>query len=255
MNYGLYQSAAGVMANSYRQDVIANNLANVETAGYKRDTASFEQRLTEAQLMRMPGKSNPLLENLGGGLRPHVTGTDFTQGDLESTGTNLDVAIFGKGYFAVKEGDDTKLTRDGHLSIDHDGYLVQSSGLGQQKVLDTKLQPIQIDGRYKGSVSIGEKGEITQNGQTVGQLGVFDVDDSVHLKKTGGNLLSNFETSQLKPATGSVRNEFLERSNVDPATELTQLMDAQRQLEANANMIRYQDQTLGRLVNDVGKMT
>src|SRR3954454_7131920 len=88
MIYGLYLSATGVMANAHRQDVIANNLANSETVGFKRDVTSFQERLTEAQAQR--GPTNPLLENIGGGLLVHPTAIDFTQGELETTGNNLD---------------------------------------------------------------------------------------------------------------------------------------------------------------------
>jgi flagellar basal body rod protein FlgG len=122
-------------------------------------------------------------------------------------------------------------------------------------VLDNNLQPVQLDGRFRGAVTVGQHGEITQNGQPIGQIGLFDTDEPKNLIKRGGNLLSGADPKKLRPARGEMRSEFTERSNVDPTIELAQLMDAQRQLEANANMIRYQDATLGRLVNDVGKMT
>jgi flagellar basal-body rod protein FlgB len=254
MNYGLYLSATGVMANSFRQDLIANNLANVETVGYKRDNTSFQQRLTEAQQIRAGiGLTNPLLEEIGGGLLVSPSNTDFTQGELETTGNNLDVAVVGNGYFAVQDGGETRLTRDGQFAIDRDGYLVLGKN-ANQRVLDPDLRPIQLDGRFRGTVTIGELGELTQNDQPAGRIGVFDADPRL-LAKRGGNLLSVTNVNQLRPATGVLRSQFIERSNVDPTMELAQLMDAQRQLEANANMIRYQDQTLGRLVNDVGKMT
>src|SRR5687768_1897415 len=102
MIYGLYLSATGIMTNSYRQDVIANNLANSETVGFKRDVALFKERLTQAQEQRIKGDwSNPLLEGIGGGTLAAPTIVDSTQGELEPTGSPLDVAIEGKGYFTV----------------------------------------------------------------------------------------------------------------------------------------------------------
>src|SRR5437667_10189719 len=100
MIYGLYLSATGVLANTYRKDVIANNLANSETVGFKRHLASFQQRPPESQTMGRPDLSNPMLDNLGGGFLVAPTQIDTSQGDLETTGNNLDAAIYGKGFFA-----------------------------------------------------------------------------------------------------------------------------------------------------------
>src|SRR5689334_23249319 len=116
MLYGLYLSAAGVMTSSYRQDVIANNIANSETVGFKRDLALFQQRRTAMQEMGLsPSRSNALMEALGGGVFASPTLLDRTQGDLEQTGSPLDVAINGQGYYKVSHGDQTALTRDGRF--------------------------------------------------------------------------------------------------------------------------------------------
>jgi flagellar basal-body rod protein FlgF len=254
MIYGLYLSANGVMANSFRQDVIANNLANVENVGFKRDVSNFQQRLTESRLRREQNISNPTLEDLSGGMLLSPVSVDLTQGELEPTGNNLDVAIQGNGYFAVQNGDKRSLTRDGRFMIDRVGFLTLANGSGNH-VLDKDLKPIQIDVQSQVGITIGQFGEITANGQAIAQLGLVDVDDPTKLIKRGGSLISYENAGSLNTAKGTLRSEFVERANVDPATEMSQLMDAQRQLEANANMIKYQDQTLGRLVNDVGKIT
>jgi flagellar basal-body rod protein FlgB len=255
MIYGLYLSANGVMTNAHRQDVIANNLANVETTAFKRDITSFRQRLTEAQALNKTRLTNPVLDHIGGGLLVSPGSVDRTQGDLEATGNNLDVAIEGRGYFAVADGKETRLTRDGRFAIDREGFLVMNNGVGQ-KVLDRNFQPIQLDGRQRHAVVVGEYGQVTQHGEPVAQIGLFDVPDPQNLAKRGGNLLGHAgDPRKLPAAPARTRAEFVERSNVDPAAELTQLMDAQRQLEANANMIRYQDATLAKLVNEVGKIT
>jgi len=255
MIYGLYLSATGVLTNSYRQDVISNNIANAETVGFKKDLALFQQRPTAAQETGNLSASNRLLESLGGGIFASPTRIDTSQGDLEPTSNSLDIGIQGKGYFKVSDGGKTNLTRDGRFVLDYAGHLVMGNNVNQQ-VLDQKDRPIQFDLKQTGKpIAINEQGAITQDGKPVAVIGLYDAPDSSKLQKKGGNLMSHPDIANLKPATGIIRDGFIEHANVEPATELTLLMDSQRQLEANANMIRYQDQTLARLVNDVGKIS
>jgi flagellar basal-body rod protein FlgF len=253
MIYGLYLSASGVMTNSYRQDVIANNLANAETVGFKRDLAVFQERRTALKEGGHASNwSDPILEGLGGGILASPSLVDTQQGDLEQTGNPLDVAVQGSGYFAVANGKEKYLTRDGRFMINRQGDLILSTEQGNH-VLDDKGNPIHLgDG---GAITIASDGSIKRGEQTIAKLGLFDVADPSKFTKKGGNMLSYPDPSQLKAATGSIRSEVQERSNVDPTIELAQLMDTQRQLEANANMIKYQDTMLQRLVNDVGKIS
>src|SRR5205823_5332257 len=135
-------SAAGVMTNSYRQDVIANNIANAETVGFKRDLALFQQRRTEMQESGAPSsRSNALLEALGGGVLLSPTQMDREQGILEQTGRNLDVAIRGEGYYTVSNGDKTNLTRDGRFKINSRGHLAMEINQNEE-LLDIKGKPI-----------------------------------------------------------------------------------------------------------------
>jgi flagellar basal body rod protein FlgG len=249
MNYGLYLSAMGVLANSQRQDVIANNLANSETIGFKKDLALFKEQRTAAQLTGHRRDSNDLLEPLGGGLVPSGTTLDLSQGPIESTANPLDVAIMGDGYFAVRHGDRTMLTRAGRFQVDRNGNLTTEAG---HAVLSDNMKTIGI---APGTVDIGKDGTITQKGLTVGKLGVFSVPDPKLLMKRGANLMSYPDLERnLKLSSAQLKNEALEQANCEPTTELAALMDTTRQLEANANMIRYQDQMLSRLVNDVAKI-
>jgi flagellar basal-body rod protein FlgF len=252
MNYGLYLSASGVMANSYRQDVIANNLANSETVGFKRDLALFQERRTALQERGGAGYSDPILEHLGGGILATPTLVDTHQGDLEPTSNPLDVAIKGDGYFAVIDGKDKHLTRDGRFMMNRNGDLILSTEQGNQ-VVDDKGKPITLD--TGAPVLIAGNGDITQNGVTVAKIGLYGVPDPSKFTKQGGTMLAYPDPSQLRPATGTLHSGYQERSNVDPTIELAQLMDTQRQLEANANMIKYQDSMLQRLVNNVGKIS
>ncbi len=251
MIYGMYLSASGIVANSYRQDVISNNLANAETNGFKRDLATFYARPTEAQATGRFDRSNPLLDKIGGGILAMPTLIDSEQGDLEETGNNLDVAVQGRGFFTVSDGKGTKLTRDGRFMTNADGMLILSTARGQQ-VLDDAGQPIKIDPTQP--VSIAENGTIGQQGKIVAKLGLVDAKNPRDLMKVGGQFMTLPDMKAVVPSQATLRSEFVERANVDPATELTQLMETQRQLEANANMIRYQDQMLDKLVNQVGRI-
>ena len=255
MIYGLYLSATGVLANSYRQDVIANNLANSETVGFKRDLALFRERQTATGERGLSARqhSDPRLENTGGGFLCAPTLVDASQGELEQTGNAWDLCLQGEGFFAVNEGGKTRLTRNGQFMVNRAGNVVTAAGA--HEVLDPTGKPIKLGSN--APVTINDAGLVTQNEEVVARVGVFDVADRSKLRKLGATLMDPLDQKLTAPAAGKgpmVHSGFVERSNVDPSIELAQLMDAQRLLEANANMIRFQDQMLARLVNDVGKI-
>lgn len=253
MIYGLYLSAGGVMANTHRIDVISNNLANSETAGFKRDVSLFQEALTEARKLGVSPRthSNPMLEALGGGVDHQGTAVDLEQGAVEASSNPYDLAINGKGFFAVRDRQgEIKLTRDGRLMRDREGSLSLASGAGQ--VLDQSLTPISLN---EGPIQVNSNGNVMQNGQFAARIGVFDVENPRMLAKDGRSLLKHPQLAgSMRAAPGQIQQNAIEASNADPTTELTSLLEAQRQLEANANMIRFQDQTLARLVNDVAKI-
>jgi flagellar basal body rod protein FlgG len=262
MIYGLYLSATGVIANSHKQDVVANNLANAESIGFKRDIPTFQQRLTEAQQRQLAGGekswSDPTLEAIGGGLFLAPSRSDLSAGSFERTGAPLDVAIEGNGFFSVQRADGgaddgVLLTRNGQFMVDREGYLVLGNEAGH-RVLGPDRQPIQLNTAVGGALAVGRDGTITRDGQRLAQIGVFTVDQPGKLDKQAGTILRYDTPAGVTAAEVPVRGEFLERSNVDPTIELTELMKTQRLLEANANLIRVQDQTLAKLVNEVGKI-
>jgi len=251
MIYGLYLSASGVLTNSYRQDVIANNIANSETVGFKKDLAMLQQRPTAAQQTGKWNQTNPLLEPIGGGLLAAQEAVDSRPGDVESTGNNFDVALQGQGFLAVSSQGKMHLTRNGQMIMDRAGRLVLSNN-PSQAILDNKQNPIVLNSTAPTVIALD--GTISQNGKPVAKLGLFNVNDPSRLRKEGGTLMGIVDGEKLEEAQPNVRSGFLERSNVDPSTELTTLMDTQRQLEANATMIHIQDETLDKLVNDVGRI-
>lgn len=254
MIYGLYLSASGVMTSSYRQDVIANNIANSETVGFKRDLAMFQERRTEMQDSGVArSRSNAMLEALGGGVLAAPTQMDRSQGDMDHTGSNLDLAIRGEGYLKVGNGDKMNLTRDGRMIVNGKGHLAMAIN-SDAELLDIKGKPIAVDSRIPPVVDT--QGNVTQNNEKVGQLALVEAPDPTQLTKSGGTLLKYSDMTKLRPAANAtIESGYREMSNVEPSAELSNLMDAQRQLEANANMIRYQDSMLAKVCNEVGKIT
>jgi flagellar basal body rod protein FlgG len=253
MIYGMYLSATGIITSAYRQDVIANNIANSEAIGFKKDLAIIQQRKMASD--ELPGgtqDSDPLYANLGGGMLTAPTLVDTEPGGFQQTGNPLDVAIDGQGYFGVNAKGQFRLTRDGQFFINQNGQLALSTKDGPT-VVDVHQNPIVVKPGIP--VTISRDGTVTQKDATVARLGVFDVADPTKLVKQGGTLMSYGGGDPTLDTKSTLRTQSLEGSNVDPATELTELMDAQRQLEANANMIRTQDETLSKLVSDVGKIS
>jgi flagellar basal body rod protein FlgG len=257
--YGMYLSATGVMTNSHAQDVISNNLANSETSGFKKSMALYTQRQVESQAMHAANLQNPLLDNIGGGQLLAPTAIDFSQGNIEYSSNKFDVAIKGNGFMAVRDGrGEPRLTRAGELMLDNQGNLITAQG---HAVMDKSNQPIKLANYKQSELTIGQDGTISRTTQGGGSeplvtIGLVDSSDPKAVRPIGENLFKlTGNDARLVPATGQLLSGNIERSNVDTATELTQLMQIQRQLEANANMIKFQDATLAKAVNELGKIT
>ena len=253
MIYGLWLSATGVVTNSHQVDVIANNLANVETTGFRRQIAAFQERPPE-------GRENPsrvgdrFFDGVGGGMLLAPSAFDMTSGQLEQTHHNLDLAINGDGYFMVRDpAGQEHLTRSGNFVMDLDGNVVLGSDR-KYRLLDSKRDPLNLAGFPSDDLNFGSDGTVSNQGEPIGSVGLFNVPDPSTLRPFGGAMLKIPASVEASPYRGQIESGYLEKSNVDPAVELTKLMESQRLLEANANLIRYQDQSLGRLVNDVGRI-
>lgn len=251
MIYGLYLSATGIQTASHQQDVIANNIANAETGGFKRTMALMEQRQVESKVARTMGLDHDLLDNIGGGQLLAPTYIDFTQGEVEQSANNFDTAVLGSGFIAVQDQGELRLTRSGSMMIDHQGNLITMQG---HQVLDADKKPIKLQGYLQQELHIADDGTIKRGPDAIAKIGLFESNKPQLLKPIGGSMFKPVGDAQLVPAKGRLQGNMLERANVDPTIELTRLMEAQRLLEANANMIKYQDQTLGKLVTEVGKI-
>ncbi len=259
MNYGLYLSASGVLTNTYRQDVFANNLANVETPGFKPDLPSIRQRDPEAieDGLGFQG-SNELLDRLGGGVLAGRERINFNQGTPRQTGNGLDVALIDKHQFFAIEAIDSKtgqaevrLSRDGRFTLNSARELITQSG---KRVLDIADQPIVVTGT--GPASIDESGQIIQNNQPTGQLiQVTRVNDLDRLSKRGQGLFA-FQGADPRQAVESpnMKPGFVEASGVDPIMTMMQVVAATKAATGNANMIKYHDRTLDQAVNTLGRV-
>jgi len=248
MIYGLYHSAAGMLTNEYRQDVVANNLANAETPGFKRDIASFAERRPAAVAGVRTGPSNESLAALSGGLWLGQTVTDFRPGSLQPGGP-LDIALDGPGFLKVAADGKQYATRDGRMVIDNDGRLL--SAADGATILGMGDIPIRLNPRG-GDPQIDEDGRISQNGVIVGQLALVDYADYDGLRKVGNGRLSA-EGAEEIDSPAYVRAGFVESSGVEPVKELVSMIEVSRAYQLNAQMVTLQDQTVGLLISVVSR--
>jgi len=255
MIYGLYLSSSGTMANMHAQDTIANNLANVDTAGFKRQLAIFQERPTPRR-SDLSRTGDPSLDRIGGGLAVSPSQWDMSQGAVEDTGSNTDVALVGKGFLAVRDQQNNlRLTRNGTMMIDREGYLALSNTAGN-RVLDWQQRPIRIGNIPAEKLNIARDGVIDEAGVPLARLGIFEPPAPHTMNPVGNTLFAVRDPTQIRPSTNTtVMQGYVERSNVDPAVELTRMIEVQRMLEANANFVRFQDQTLAKAVTDLGRIS
>lgn len=250
MNYGLYLSATGAISSMHQQDVYANNLANINTVGYKPDIAITRDRLP-ARLEGPMLQIDPhlLLEKLGGGHLLEPTRVSLTQGALNMTDNSLDVAIKGEGFFAVDGG---LLTRDGRFTLDETGTLVMAST--GKRVLDVNNQPIRL--RAGEPIQIDADGEVSQNGRVVARLQVVEPGDVSALRKVGHNLLRIDSEAGvgLIPARGTVVQGHTEASAVDPIMTMNAMIGASKAVASNATMMQYHDHIMDQAINTFGRV-
>ena len=247
MIYGLYESAAGMMTTEYRQAVLANNLANADTVGFKRDVAVFAERVPAAQAGLREGPSAPDLEGLSGGLWLGRTYTDFSVGDKIRTDNPLDVVIENQGFLSVDAGGQRMFTRDGRMMLDPDGRLVAVTD--GAPILGRGGFPIQLNPRG-GRPSIDEDGRVFQDGAMVGELETVNFPADVPLLKTGDARVIAPDGTAFAVAP-QVQSGYVESSGARPLTELVSMIEASRAYQMNAQMLSLQDQTAGRLITAV----
>jgi flagellar basal-body rod protein FlgG len=250
----LFTSASGLRAQQLNLDVIANNLANVSTTGFKRSRADFQdlvyQNLREPGSQTGPNSMLPTGAQIGLGVSAGTTTTLNTQGTLQNTGGQYDVAIRGEGFFRVQLPDGTlAYTRSGAFNIDGNGRMVTSEGYA--------VQPEIIIPANKASVSIGQDGQVSvtlpgqTNAQQVGTIQVSTFLNPSGLRAIGGNLFqptaASGQPQDGNPGTqggGTLLHQAVESSNVDIVEEMVRMIILQRAYDTNSKVIQASDDML-----------
>jgi fagellar hook-basal body proteins len=253
---GLYTSGWSMLALEKKMDVITNNMANVDTNAYKKDTVVFESfpELLTNRINDTGSNLNPnsYIGNMQLGFDVGEIYSYYNQGQLERTDNPLDMSIrdSSNAFFTVKtvdENDKEKLcyTRDGSFVINANNILVTKDGLPVQGANgDIKLQ--------SSDFSILEDGTIMQDGQAVDKLLIKEFTDTKTLRKTGSNLVETTDQTQERAFSGSVQQGFLELSNVNIVKEMVDMITVTRAYEANQKVLQAQDGTLEKAVNEIG---
>ena len=247
MIYGMYLSTSGAKAQSHRQDVIANNIANADTAGFRRLFATARQRLDR---QGEQGTQGPLAmddpRRIGGGVHLYKTYTDLdTQGNVKPSSSPSHMAIVGDGFFRVRMGQESLLTRHGGFTFSPDGTLTTSDG--KAEVLSTEGSPIRLDPNQPFEVT--SDNTLVQNGRAVAKIAVVAPRDPDSIEHAGDSLLRYDGKDQ--PAPGIAKQFFLEGSNVDPVHEMVDLIEAARGFDINVQMVQLQNDTLRTLIDQV----
>jgi len=244
----MYISAEGAAAQAQRLEVIANNLANVDTVGFKQDVPTFQARFAEAIQQGQAQAGDQSINDIGGGVKIIDVQTDHSSGQLKHTGNDLDLAINGNGFFHVR-GDDGEqyLSRAGAFALDTQGRLVTQGG--RRPVLDQAGGEIVLNPELP--MSISSDGFISQAG-AIYALGLSQTESLGDLVKVGNNLFQPLSETQPLPLTErNIRQGYLEMSGANPVRQMMAMIETTRAFEANTRMIQNQDTMLGSLISRV----
>jgi len=248
---GLYTATTGMMVQRSKMDVLTNNIVNAETVGYKTDnlmTSAFDAEM----LKRV---NDPNLSVVGTNVGKYSFGThvdemvtDFSQGAIEDTGRNTDLALVGDGFFAVETPEGESYTRAGNFTVDDQGYLVTSNG---NYVLGN-------NGRiYAGGddFTVSDTGMVAGGHAVADQLRLVTFQDTGNLRKQGNNLYTTYGNEQPVAAEHcSVRQGAQESSNVGVADSMVDMLTVYRKYEACQKAVTMNDETLGLAVNKLGRL-
>ncbi|MCG7598661.1 flagellar basal-body rod protein FlgG [Halomonas sp. McH1-25] len=253
----LWTAKTGLESQQVQMDVIANNLANVSTNGFKRSRAVFEDLLY--QNLRQPGAQNTVQDNLpsgmqiGSGVRPVATERLHSQGGLENTENSRDLAINGKGFFQVLRPDGTTAyTRDGSFQVNQNGQMVTASGYPVEPAVFIPENALSISIGQDGVVSVTQPGSSESN--EVGQILLSTFTNPTGLESIGENLY--LETNASGPRNDSVPGlngagrlyqGYVETSNVNVVEEMVSMIQTQRAYEINSKAVQTSDEMLARL--------
>lgn len=242
MSGALYVAASGAVAAQTRMEIISNNLANIDTAGYKADRAIF--RVADYETAEQP--------QLKGGMPPAILpfelATDHSPGNQKDTGNPLDLAIEGNGFFCIETPDGVMYTRNGNFALDPEGALVTHDGLA---VLGDRGAVV-IDG---DEVIIDGEGNVQIDGEISDTLRIADFEDASGLRKAGNSLFAPAPgVFEIEAEGFEVRQGTVELSNVDAVETMTEMIETHRTFEAYQKIIRAMGEATGRLINEAGRL-
>ncbi len=248
----LWTGATGMQAQQLKLDVIANNLANVNTAGFKKSRVDFEdllyQKLKLAGALNAEGNQVPVGMEIGLGVRPVAVSKVFSQGEYEQTNNELDLAIEGRGFFKVLVNGEELYTRAGHFKVDRDGYVVTPDGARLQPEFTVPNGTVRIEVTQDGLITA-----LDANGTALAQvqLLLYDFPNPAGLYAIGRNLYRAsdaagdvIEGQPGREGFGTIAQGYLEMSNVDVVEEMVQMIVTQRAYEANSKTIQTADNML-----------
>ncbi len=264
---GLYTAYTGMINEQKRMDVMTNNLANSATTGYKKEAMvaqAFDERLAIKIKDTSQYANTPTgIGYISLGAKVGETYTNWDQGAFQITDKDSDLALAGKGFFAIaftnKAGETSiKYTRDGAFTVDSDGYLRTSDGdyvlnsTGALNSLSGEDNYVQIDPSLP--YSIASDGTITQDGEEVDTIGIVDIEDYDYINKYGENLYTLIDGGTVIESEAVVEQGMLEASNVNVVDEMVSMITIARAYEAGQKMIQAEDTTLDKTVNQVGQV-
>ena len=278
---GWYTAASGMRAQQWRLDAVANNLANVDTNGYKRDVAAFKafpellirRQDDDGVYMHPFGSADtaPIIGKLGTGVELNELYTNFDQGALKETASDFDLALDGRGFFAVATPWGERYTRNGSFILGMEGFLETKEGypvLGENGPIRVRANNFMIDkdggvwvnAAYDDDplLMIGRESNLWEDPVLLDVLKIVEFELDRYLEKQGSSLYRESQTSgpamiMLAGERPRVFQGFLEASNVDPVIEMVQMIEVNRAYEANQKVIQTEEAALGTLINQVAK--
>ena len=251
----LHTAATGMAAQELSVQVISNNIANLQTTGYKKQTAAFQDLIYE-HIRRVGAQASdqgtilPIGIDIGGGVKTVGTPRSMTQGTLSQTGNDLDLAITGEGFFKIQMPDGTyQYTRDGTFQMDNQGRVVTAQGNPVQPVITIPNNASGLTVNAQGQVSVTLPGSTTST--VVGTIGLTRFINKAGLQPVGNNQFTDTPSSGAPQdglanaeGYGSITQGSLEQANVDVVSEMSNLIAAQRAYEMNAKVVSAADEMM-----------
>ena len=278
---GWYTSASGMKAQQFRLDAVANNLANVDTTAYKRDVAAFKsfpelliRRMDDDGVYKHPfgsADAAPIIGKMGMGVELNELYTSFDQGAPKETSSDFDVALDGKGFFAVSTPWGERYTRNGSFILGMEGFLETKEGypvMGENGPIRVKENNFLIDkeGRVwinaaypdEPNLFVSRQANQWEDPVLLDTLKIVEFDIDRYLEKQGSNLYRESQTSgpamiMSEENRPKVLQGFIEASNVDPVVEMVNMIEVNRAYEANQKIIQAHEAALGTLINQVAR--